>query len=191
MFITQKHKIKKNSRYPLVSCLALCMYWLCTLYTVKGTPHTVQVHYIQYTVQLQCFGSASGPVGSAKFWLIGSGSKEKNINQKTEEKNYSQIWTIEIRENIKISWFLNGSSFSIKISEKKIENSALLKNSVNFMEITWIRIGIHVFQCGSRFRIRIKIKWILSTVYKVNCSLYTVQLDLVNIVYILRANRGG
>ena len=149
MFITQKHKIKKNSRYPLVSCLALCMYWLCTLYTVKGTPHTVQVNYIQYTVQLQCFGS---------------GSKEKNINQKTEEKNYSQIWTIEIRENIKISWFLNGSSFSIKISEKKIENSALLKNSVNFMEITWIRIGIHVFQCGSRFRIRIKIEWILSTV---------------------------
>ena len=31
------------------------------------------------------------------------------------------------------------------------------------MEITWIRIRINFFQCGSRIRIRIKINWILST----------------------------
>ena len=29
--------------------------------------------------------------------------------------------------------------------------------------MTLIRIWIHFFQCGSRIRIRIKIKWILST----------------------------
>ena len=49
------------------------------------------------------------------------------------------------------------------MSEKKtnFQNSALLKISVNFKEITCIRIRIHFFQCGSR--IRIKIKCILCT----------------------------
>ena len=47
--------------------------------------------------------------------IQGSGSKGQIINQKLQKKN--QIWTIE--KNMKISWFLNGSSsFSIKISEK-------------------------------------------------------------------------
>ena len=44
------------------------------------------------------------------------GSTEQNINQKLKNyffTLYTQIWTIEKREIIKISWFLNGSSFSI------------------------------------------------------------------------------
>ena len=51
--------------------------------------------------------------------------------QQNTEKNYSQITTIEKRDIIKTSLFLNGSSsFSPKISEKKdkkFENSTLLK----------------------------------------------------------------
>ena len=48
--------------------------------------------------------------------------------------------------------------------------------------MTWIRIWIriHFFQCGSRIRIRIKIKWILSTGLSVEAiSKYTI-LNLNN-----------
>ena len=79
----------------------------------------------------QCLGS--GSVGSARFWLPGSGSakicgstdpdprgKISTINCKN---NFftpkTQLWTFEKKEIIKISSFLNGSSsFRIKISEK-------------------------------------------------------------------------
>ena len=48
--------------------------------------------------------------------------------------------------------------------EKLFEISFLLKKSLNLKEIfmTWICIRVF-FQGGSRIRIRIKIKWILST----------------------------
>ena len=51
-----------------------------------------------------------------------------------------------------------------------------VKNSVNLKEITWIRI--HFFQCGSRIwiRIRIKIKWILSTAARPFSSELNVNL---------------
>ena len=81
--------------------------------------------------------------------------------RKMDVQNRRTKWTN--KWIIKISWFLNGSSsFSTKISEKKLNFCFLLKKSVK--EITWIRI--HFFQCGSRIRIRnrIKIKWILSSV---------------------------
>ena len=71
----------------------------------------------------------------------------QNINLKLQQKNVTlktQIWTIEKREIIKISWFLNClSSFSIKISKKmrqKIWKFCFVKI---FKEITWIWIRIH------------------------------------------------
>ena len=93
-----------------------------------------------------------------------SRSQGQNINQKCKKKITlkAKIWTIKKRGIIKISWFLNGSSsFSLKISEKNKTNwnSGLLKNLVNFEEITWIRIYF------SKNWIRIKIKWILITVF--------------------------
>ena len=59
-------------------------------------------------------------------------AKNKNFTLKT------QVWTIEKREIIKISWFLNGSSsLSIKICEKnkdkKFRNFALLKKFSKFL----------------------------------------------------------
>ena len=53
---------------------------------------------------------------------------------------------------------------------RQFENSALLKNSVNLKEITWIRI-------------RIKIKWILSTV--INKQIKTLIMKLVEIIFII------
>ena len=61
---------------------------------------------------------------------------------KTVKKN--QIWSIEKRKIIKISWFLNGSSsFSVKISEKvrqKIRKFCFVKRIVNLEELAWIRL---------------------------------------------------
>ena len=47
------------------------------------------------------------------------------------------------------------------LEKNKTKNMKIIENSVNLRKMTWIRI--HFFQCGSRIRIRIKIKWILST----------------------------
>ena len=76
--------------------------------------------------------------GSAKLCGSTYTDPRGKISIKNGKKKFffTQIWTIEKREVIKISWFLNGwSSFNIKISEKiekNFENSALLKkNSVN------------------------------------------------------------
>ena len=81
----------------------------------------------------QCLESRS--VGSARFWFPGSGSAkicestDPDPRDITSAKNYkkifftlyTQILTIEKREIIKISWFLNGSSNFNK------QNSVILK----------------------------------------------------------------
>ena len=77
----------------------------------------------------QYLGSGSGSIGSARFWLPGSGS--------------AKIWTFEKSEIMKISLILNGSSsFRIKISKKTKTFKIIFcsKNSVNLKEMTWIRI---------------------------------------------------
>jgi len=63
----------------------------------------------------QYLRSGSGSIGSARFWLPGSGS--------------AKIWTFEKSEIIKIFLILNGlSSFRIKISKNpKILKLFLLK----------------------------------------------------------------
>ena len=98
-----------------------------------------------WLLKIQCLGS--GSVGSARFWLSGSGSgsakicgsTDPDLRGKISKKNCKkiffslrpQIWTFEKKEIIKISSFLNGSSsFRIKISEKKFENYFLLKNFI-------------------------------------------------------------
>jgi len=80
----------------------------------------------------------------------GYATKEENINQKllkTKFAHKTQILVDEKREIIKISLFLNDTTFSIKKARE--------------LFMTWIRI--HFFLGGSRIRIGIKIKWILST----------------------------
>ena len=97
------------------------------------------------------------------------GSKGQNINQKLQKKNTlkPQIWTIEKREIIKISWFLNGSSLSIKISKNKtFWNFALVEKFSKFYGNNLDPDPdpfLFSAECGSKIRIRIKIKWILST----------------------------
>ena len=127
-----------------------------------------------YKCLYQCLGPGSGAVGSPRFWLPGSGSAKicgstdpdprGKISTKNCKKKFTlttQIWTIEKREIIKISWFLNGSpSIRIKISEKNktknFENVALIKNSVNFIEITWIWIPIRILIRIHFFPVRIQ-----------------------------------
>ena len=114
---------------------------------------------------------------SARFWLPWSADPRGKISTKTAKKNITlktQIWTYE-KKTIQISWFLNGtSSFSIKIRQR-IWKFCFVKDSVNFKEITWIRI--HFFRICIRIRIRIEIKRILST----GCRtvLRTVNVDLL------------
>ena len=77
----------------------------------------------------------SGSIGSARFWLPGSGygsakicgstdpDPRGKISTKNCKKNFftlkTQIWTFEKKKDYKISSFLDGSSrFRIKISEK-------------------------------------------------------------------------
>ena len=110
--------------------------------------------------------------GICKIWKIFAdlrihGSKYQPKAAKKIFTRKTENWTIDKRGIIKISWFLNGlSSFSIKKSEKirqicKFVNFTLLKNSVNFKEITWIRSRILFSSAdpgsGSES------KWILST----------------------------
>jgi len=82
---------------------------------------------------IQCLGS--GSVGSARFWLPGSGSAkicgstDPDPRGKISTKNCKKTFLLlkpksELlkKENIQIFSFLNGSSsFRIKISEKKIK----------------------------------------------------------------------
>ena len=110
----------------------------------------------------QCWGSWS--VGSARFWLPGSVSVDPHIFAgKISTKNCKKTFFLllnpksEILEkkidyqNCLISvWFVK---FKDKNCEKNNKNLKIIfcsKDSVNLIEMTWIRI-------------RIKIKWILST----------------------------
>ena len=70
---------------------------------------------------------------------------------------------IQIRKNMRIQ----GVKYQPKIAKKKhfLLLNSNLNCSVNHKEMTWIRI--HFFQCRSRIRIRIKIKWILSTAHDI------------------------
>ena len=96
-------------------------------------------------------------LGSARFWLPGSGSAKicgstvpprGKISTKMCKKNLhfkTQISTSEKNEIIKMSSFLNGSSsYRIRISEKNktkyLKITFCLKSSVNHKEMTWIRI---------------------------------------------------
>ena len=102
--------------------------------------------YFRYFVSFyQRLGS--GSVGSARFWLPGSGSAKicgstdpdprcKYQPKTAKKKHFNSKLKSELlkkkKELIKISSFLNGSSsFRIKISKKiklKFENYFLLKN---------------------------------------------------------------
>ena len=134
MVITQKHKIKKNSLYPLVSCPALCMYWLCTLFTVKGSSHTVQVHNTRYIycttavlrIRTRWIRNISGlldpdpqkyadPRIRIQWEKYQQKLREKKTNLLSNHK--SELMKKREYKNFLIS--VNGSSFSIKISEKK------------------------------------------------------------------------
>ena len=85
----------------------------------------------------------------------------KNCQKKFTLK--TQIWTIEKRDfkNFLISECL--IKFCIKIWQKIWKFYFDKKKSV-LKDITLIQI--HFFQCRSRIRIHIKIKWILSTAFK-------------------------
>ena len=85
---------------------------------------------------------------ASRIWIQGV-----KINQKLQKKKLTQIWTLGKRKIIKISSFLNG--FRIW---------KFVFSSKNYL------IRIHFLPCGSRIRIRIKIKRILSTA--VNPSLF-------------------
>ena len=122
---------------------------------------------------------------ASKIRIKKCGSKGQDINQELQKNVLlSNLKSEQLKKKIDIKtfWFQNGwLSFIIKISErnwtKKNENSSLVKNSVNFKEITWIRIRIHFFQCWSRIRIwiHIKIKRILSTYGKYENVVFIIK----------------
>ena len=71
--------------------------------------------------------------------IHGSGSKGQNINQKLQQKkNYyqTQIWTIDKREIIKISWFQSTDSRDFK-QFSVLDMIRRFKGYLSTLRVTW------------------------------------------------------
>ena len=125
------------------------MKWKC----FSRLERTVYLSHFCIKCTVVCLGS----VGSARFWLPGSGSAKTCVSRdKMSIKNCKKnlfllsIFKYEPMKNrliIIISWFLlNGANFNMKESEKtrqKIWKFCFVKKkSANLKEMTWIRIRI-------------------------------------------------